>query len=95
MAFTNSTKKTSFLYYVCEENLEGVRGDMGPEPVQRISRGVIRQQPAISIPQKTSSGEVNSQPAYSHRINSMDALQNYYCKSSFLSLLKSPKQNHI
>lgn len=74
--------KTSFLYCVCKENLEGVRGDVGPEPAHRISRGVIRQQPATSILQKTSSQEVNSQSAYSHYINSRDALQNYPCKSS-------------
>lgn len=44
--------KTSFLFCVCEEKVEGVRGDVGPEPGHRIRRGVIRQHPAKSILQK-------------------------------------------
>lgn len=56
--------KTSFLYCVCKEKLEGVRGDTGSEPAHRISMGAIRQQPAISTLQKTSSQEVNPQSAY-------------------------------
>lgn len=83
-------KKTSFLCCVCEEMLRGVRGDVGPEPAHRISRGVIRQRPAISIQHKTSSWEVNSQSAYSHHINSMDVLQNVSCKSSFICQLMTP-----
>lgn len=37
--------KTSSLCCNCEEQL-GVKGDVGPEAAHRISRGVIRQQPA-------------------------------------------------
>lgn len=76
-------KKTSFLWCVCKEKLEGVREDVGPEPAHRISKGVIRPQPGVSILHKTSSREVNSQSAYSHYISSLDALQNNSCKCSF------------
>lgn len=35
--------KTSFLCCIYKYKLEGLRGDVGPVPAHRISRGVIRQ----------------------------------------------------
>lgn len=83
--------KTSFLCCGCEEKLEGV---VGPEPAHRISRGVIRQQPAISILQKTSSQDVNSQSAYSlHQFHgSIAKLFLYVLIHTVIGLLKTPNQ---